>query len=116
MQEVYKYKLDRSLYSESCQLVILRRLNNIVERVQDGEPDESFSNFFKSQQLGNFLSMVVSESSETPELQDMLCEGINWNDMAQPLFRSLMDPTGRISIEPSLEPMKLADTDRPIVS
>jgi hypothetical protein len=107
MQDAYKYKLDRSIYSESCQLLILSRLNDVLERVQAyGKPDESFSTFVKSQQLGNFLSVVLSDSSENPQLQDMLCEGINWDDIAQPLFQSLMDPTGRISIEPNLEPMK----------
>jgi mediator of RNA polymerase II transcription subunit 12 len=98
MQEAYKYKLDRAMYSESCHLSILGRLNAVLERAESDEQDDSFDSFFRSAQLGNYLSDVVSRSSENPELLDMLCEGINWNDMAQPLFRRLLDPTGRIGM------------------
>ena len=78
-------------------MVILRRLNDILKRVHQ-EQDESFGTFFKSEQLRDFLSDVVSNSDENRDLLDMLCEGINWNDMAQPLFQSLIDPIGRIGM------------------
>jgi mediator of RNA polymerase II transcription subunit 12 len=114
-QEMYKYRLDRTMYSQSCHLAILRRLNDVLNRANiQGEQDESFSTFFKSRQLAAFLSDVVSCSSENAELQDMLCEGINWNGMAQPLFQSLMDPTGRISITHDLKQLTLANAGRHI--
>ena len=96
------------MYSGSCHLVILGRLNDVLQRAQtQAEQDESFGAFFKSQQLLNFISDVVSNSGENTELLDMLCEGINWNGMAQPLFQGLMDHTGRISIELDPEPMTM---------
>jgi hypothetical protein len=108
VQEAYKYKLDRSMYSRSCQLVILRRLKDILKRVHaDVEHDENVATFFKSQQLLDFLSDVISNSDENAGLLDMLCDGINWNDMAQPLFQSLVDPTGRISIDHDPESMTM---------